>query len=96
MAYRVAWSPRAVEDLEAIAQYIAVDSHAYAAAVVTTILRTARRLSQFPFSGRIVPELADQNIRELFAYSYRIIYRIENQTVTVATIVHGKRLLNIE
>ena len=41
MAYRVAWSPRAVEDLEAIAQYIAVDSNAYAAAVVTTILRTA-------------------------------------------------------
>jgi hypothetical protein len=33
MAYRVAWSPRAVEDLEAIAQYIAADSAAYAAAV---------------------------------------------------------------
>jgi len=96
MAYRIAWSPRAVEDLEAIAQYIAVDSNAYAAAVVTTILRTARRLSQFPFSGRIVPELADSNIRELFAYSYRIIYQIDNQTVTVATIVHGKRLLNID
>ncbi len=37
MAYRVAWSPRAVEDLEAIAQYIAADSAAYAAAVVETI-----------------------------------------------------------
>lgn len=96
MAYRVAWSPRAVEDLEAIAQHIAVDSNAYAAAVVTTILRTARRLSQFPFSGRIVPELADQNIRELFAYSYRIIYRIDDRIVTVATVVHGRRLLNIE
>ena len=43
-----------------------------------------------------MPELADSNIRELFAYSYRIIYQIDNQTVTVATIVHGKRLLNIE
>ena len=72
MAYRVGWSPRAVEDLEAIAQYIAVDSNAYAAAVVTTILVTARRLSQFPFSGRIVPELADQNIRELFTQISRI------------------------
>ena len=37
MAYRVAWSPRAVEDLEAIAQYIAADSAAYAAAAVKTI-----------------------------------------------------------
>ena len=96
MAYRVVWSPRALEDLEAIAQYIAVDSTAYAAAVVKTILNTARRFSQFPFSGRIVPEFADQNIRELFAYTYRIIYRIENHVVTVATVVHGKRLLNVE
>ena len=67
MAYRLVWSPRALEDLETIAQYIAVDSGAYAAAVVTTILRTARRLSQFPFSGRIVPEFADNHIRQLFA-----------------------------
>ena len=96
MAYRVIWSPRAVEDLEAIAQYIAVDSSAYAAAVVKRILDTARRLTQFPLSGRIVPELADENIREWFTYSYRIIYRVEDQAVTVATVVHGKRLLQLE
>ena len=94
MAYRVVWSPRAVEDLEAISQYIATDSSIYAAAVVKRILRTARRLSQFPLSGRIVPELANENIRESFAYSYRIIYRVENHVVTVTTVVHGKRLLS--
>jgi plasmid stabilization system protein ParE len=62
MAYRVAWSPRAVEDLEAIAQYISADSAAYAAAVVKTILNTARNLSHFPRSGRVVPEIADESI----------------------------------
>lgn len=96
MAYRVAWSPRAVEDLEAIARYIAIDSNAYAAAVVTAILQTTRNLSRFPFSGRIVPELGDENIREWFVYSYRVIYRFENGVVTVATVVHGKRLLTPE
>jgi toxin ParE1/3/4 len=96
MAYRVIWSPRAVEDLEAIAQYIAVDSTVYAAAVVKRILNTARRLSQFPLSGRIVPELADDNIREWFAYSYRVIYQVENRVVTIATVVHGKRLLKVQ
>lgn len=50
MAYRVAWSPRAIEDLEAIAQYISADSSAYAATVVKTILSTTRNLSRFPFS----------------------------------------------
>jgi plasmid stabilization system protein ParE len=94
MAYRVAWSPRAVEDLEAIAQYISVDSAAYAAAVVKTILHTARNLSHFPRSGR-VPEIADESIREWFAYSYRVIYRVEENQITIAAIVHGRRLLDL-
>ena len=96
MAYRVAWSPRAVKDLEAIADYISADSTAYAAAVVKTILNTTRSLSTFPFSGRVVPELGDESIREWFSYSYRVIYRIENQVVTVAAIVHGKRSLDLD
>ena len=61
---KVAWSPRAVEDLEAIAVYISVDSTAYAASVVKTILNTAQNLSSFPFSDRVVPELGDESIRE--------------------------------
>ena len=64
MAHQVAWSPRAIEDLEAIAHYISADSNAYAATVVKTILNTTRNLSRFPFAGRIVPELGDENIRD--------------------------------
>jgi plasmid stabilization system protein ParE len=96
MAYRVVWSRRAAEDLEAIAQYIALDSSAYAAAVVKRILNTARNLARFPFAGRIVPELADGNIREWFVYNYRVIYRIEDDVVTIATVVHGRRVLITE
>jgi hypothetical protein len=47
-AFRVAWSPRAVEDLEAIAEFISADFTAYAAAVVKTILSTARTHSCSP------------------------------------------------
>jgi plasmid stabilization system protein ParE len=39
-----------------------------------------------------VPELDQDHVREVFAYSYRIIYRVEDQTVTVAAVIHGKRL----
>ena len=94
MAHRVVWSPRAVEDLEAIAEYIAADSAAYAATVVKSILSTANNLSRFPFSGRVVPEFNDKGIREWFVYSYRVIYQVENERVTVLAIVHGKRLLD--
>jgi toxin ParE1/3/4 len=63
--------------------------------VVKTILQTARNLPHFPRSGRIVPEIADENIRELFAYSYRVIYRIEVEQITIAAVVHGRRLLDL-
>ena len=95
MAYRVEWSQRALDDLEAIAEYIALDSTVYAKAVVRTIIEITRKSSAFPYAGRIVPELSDQSIREWFAYSYRIIYRIDDDVVTVAAIVHGKRLLSL-
>ena len=96
MAYRVVWSPRAAEDLEAIAEYIAVDSPAYAAAVVKRILSITRNLSQFPYSGRVVPEIGDENIREWFAYSYRVIYQVEGEVVTIGAVVHGRRLLEVK
>ena len=95
MAYRIEWSRRAVEDLEEIARYISLDSTAYSKAVVKKILEITRKFSQFPLAGRIVPEFSDESIREWFAYSYRIIYQIDNDVVTIAAIVHGKRLLNI-
>jgi hypothetical protein len=40
-----------------------------------------------------VPEFDDVNLRERFVYSYRVIYRIEANIVTIAAVVHGKRML---
>jgi len=62
MACQVEWSPRAVEDVEAIALYIAADSVSYAAAVVKKIIEPTRRLSRFPFAGRVVPEFDGEAI----------------------------------
>jgi toxin ParE1/3/4 len=96
MAYRVRWSPRAADDLEAIAEYISLDSPAYAKSVVKTIVDITRKFSQFPLAGRIVPEFSDENIREWLAYNYRIIYRLDQNGITVAAIVHGRRILSID
>jgi toxin ParE1/3/4 len=93
MAHRVVWSRRALQDLEAIAEYIAKDSPAYAAVVVKNIVQQTRLLSQFPRSGRKVPEFDDESIRELLAYSYRIIYRFQENEVLIAAVIHGKRIL---
>jgi toxin ParE1/3/4 len=93
MAHRVVWSRRALQDLDAIAEYIAEDSPAYAAVVVKNIVQQTRLLSQFPRSGRKVPEFDDESIRELLAYSYRIIYRFQENEVLIAAVIHGKRIL---
>ena len=40
--------------------------------------------------------MRDPAFREVFAFSYRVIYRVEEEVVTVIAVVHGKRLLETE
>ena len=77
MARGIVWSPEAIEDIESIASYIERDSGWYAKAVAMKIVETAEAIPEFPQLGRVVPEVGDPAIRERFAYSYRIIYRLE-------------------
>ncbi|WP_018231010.1 type II toxin-antitoxin system RelE/ParE family toxin [Thioalkalivibrio thiocyanodenitrificans] len=93
MDREVKWSPEAIEDLEAIAEYIARDSEYYARAVVTEILSVSRSTGGFPLIGRIVPEIGDEHIRERFIYSYRLVYRVESVRILIVAVIHGKRLL---
>jgi toxin ParE1/3/4 len=93
VAYSVEWSPRAINDVDEIAAYIARDSAAYASTVVKKILDAADALENFPMMGRMVPEFQDPAIRERIVFSYRLIYRIDQSIVTVLTIAHGKQIL---
>lgn len=61
----VGWSPRAIEDVQTIAAYIAEDSLAYAKSVAQKIVARTRRLSRCPMSGRVVPEFENEHIREV-------------------------------
>lgn len=96
MAWKVNWSVEATDDLDRIAEYIKRDSEVYAKSVVRRILESTHNLQQFPRMGRIVPELSDENMRELLVISYRVIYRIEDNEVTIAAIAHTKQSLGID
>ncbi len=97
MEYRVTWSPEAVEDIESIAEYIERDSSFYAQSVVSQILEVSRNIREFPFIGRVLPEIGDENIRERVVYSYRLVYEIQQQRILIVAVTHGERLLeNIE
>ena len=45
-----------------------------------------------PYSGRVVPELENNTIRELLYKNYRIVYRVLNETdIEILAVVHGAR-----
>lgn len=93
MAQPLIWSREALDDIDRIAEYIGRDSLHHAQQVVERLFNLADELPVNPRLGRIVPELADPNVRERFLYSYRLIYELTNETIHVLAVIHGKRLL---
>ena len=87
----VTWSIPSREDLKLIYEYIARDSTFYAKKVIKNIVTRAMGLIDFPEIGRVVPEIGESNIREIFVYSYRIIYQVSANGVEILTVIHGKR-----
>jgi toxin ParE1/3/4 len=90
----VVWSEPAKEDLKIIHDYIYHDSPFYAQQVITNIIEKTETLINFPETGRIVPEINNSNTREIFIYSYRIIYEIINNDIIIHAVIHGKRDFN--
>jgi len=93
MALKLEWSEEALEDIESIATYIEKDSPIYAKSVVSKFFEKAEILQEFSELGRKVPEFNDIRIREIFIYSYRLIYQVREKKVLFVAVVHGKRLL---
>jgi toxin ParE1/3/4 len=94
MAREIIWSSAAQADVADIAAYLErVSSVATASSFVSAIRAAAMRQAKFPYAARIVPEFQDESRHETFVYSYRIIYRVEPEKITILRVVHGKRLL---
>ena len=86
---KIIWSPAALEDVDAIAAFIARDSVDNAALFVGRLISTTDQLHEFPLSGRIIPEIGNDVCRELIYGSYRIMYRIERNEIWITGVVHG-------
>jgi toxin ParE1/3/4 len=89
---QVVWTPQALEDLDAVCEYIARDSRRIANVFALRAFAATDRLELFPQSGRIVPELEQEDVREIILFSYRLIYRLWEGEVQILTVHHGARL----
>ena len=88
---KIRWSLQAAEEFEGICEYLEKNSPQYARLFAFKVTESVDRLKKFPNIGRIVPEIENLNVRELVYKSYRIIYRIKDGTIEIASIFHGSR-----
>jgi addiction module RelE/StbE family toxin len=90
----IKWTDFAIENLNDIGDYIEKDSFRYAEIVVNSLFDATDILEQHPLAGRTVPEFDNKNIRELIRGSYRIVYKILNESrIDILTIHHSAQLL---
>ena len=93
---KIIWSPLAIDRVAEIAEYIAQDSPNSAKKWVESTFQVVERLEKFPKSGRIVPEIMQDDFREIIYGNYRIIYRLQTEIVSILTVRHGRQILPID
>ena len=91
---QVNWTQKSLKDLRAINDYISLDSTFYAARFVSKLIERVDQLTEFPESGRIVPEKESSEIRELIEGNYRIFYRVKKDKVTILRIHNSAKRIN--
>jgi addiction module RelE/StbE family toxin len=89
---KLLWTERAKRDLFAIGRYIARDNPRAANAWIERLRQRARQAAEAPLTGRVVPERADQEVREVFVRNYRVVYRVSEHAIHVLTLFEGHRL----
>jgi addiction module RelE/StbE family toxin len=92
---KVTWTDQSLDDLDAIFLFIARDFSEYAKLFAIRVFEATDRLESFPKSGRVVPEIGREDIREIILGNYRIIYRIITEEVEILTVHHGAKPLDI-
>lgn len=88
---RVVWGESAQAALDEALSDIAESSLDGAVRVMTRALEVADSLSTFAERGRVVPEVGETTLRELFVYEYRLLYRVREDRVVIRAFLHGAR-----
>ncbi len=87
----IIWTEPALDDLEEIANYIALDKLSAAQRLVQKIFDRVDLLSQSPKSGRKVPELSRSKYKEVIVGPCRIFYRFTSGTVYILHVMRAER-----
>ena len=89
----IIWTEPALQELNDIAEYIALDNKSAASKLVEKIFNQVDRLKKFPKSGRTPPDLLHTVYREIIVTPCRIFYRQEDNKVLIIFVMREERQL---
>ena len=89
----VRWADRALDELNAIGEYIALDNPEAAKRVVKRVFESADRLEAFPRSGKKIPECPSLPHRELVVPPCRVFYRLNGAVLWIVHVIRSERIL---
>jgi toxin ParE1/3/4 len=90
---RIKWTEPALNDLNEVAQYIALDKPGAARRWVQSVFKATARLKKFPESARHPPELPNTRYLELIIGPCRVFYRTEKSRVYILYVMRCERAL---
>lgn len=90
---QIVWSEPAISDLDAIADYIAIENPVAAAELVRRVIAHVEQLSAHPESGPRPQELAKSRYRQIIEPPCRIFYRFDGKAVIILHVMRSERQL---
>lgn len=92
----IRWADPALEDLDRIADYIALDKSLAARNLVRRVMDSVERLKDFPESGSKPRELKGTPYRQLVIAPLRLFYRITEKQILILHVMRGEKLFHLD
>ncbi len=92
----IVWTEPALTDLDAIADYIALENPEAASQLVRRVFEHVGQLAAFPESGSKPAELKKSRYRQIVEPPCRVFYRYDGERVFVLYVMRSERLLRKE
>jgi addiction module RelE/StbE family toxin len=89
----IVWSEPALSDLDAIADYIALENPVAASALIKRIFGHVEQLADHPESGSRPQELGRSRYRQIVEPPCRLFYRYDGHEVLIPYVMRSERLL---
>lgn len=91
----IVWTEPALSDLDAIADYVALDNLEAAQQLVRRIFQHVEQLTDYPKSGSKPPELKGWRYRQIVELPCRVFYRQDGDRIYILYVMRAERLLDM-